>query len=179
MYEDEESWNENKFQLKPHSMEKGEEINYENKFYVDKHGEKHDIIKVIPHIQHVSQHTMFLKDKTKVENETPHWMCSKCDLDNEKRGKPSCIMCREKLDIRHFFTVRTESLALKLLQQNNNKNLQEFTSSNRGFDELINHIIKHNFIDMLIYVNSVENIAIKKNNGFISMGCRPAESRRR
>jgi len=104
---------------------------------------------------------MFLKDNTKVEKETPHWMCSKCALENETRGKPFCIMCREKLDIRDFFTVRTESLAIQLLRQDNNNTLHEFTSSNRGFDELINHIINNNFIDMLIYVNSVTNIAIK------------------
>ena len=162
MYEDEESWNENKFQLNPLSMKTGEEINYENNFYIDKYGEKHDIIKVDPRIQHVSQHTILLSDGTKLEKETPHWMCSKCNLDNEKRGNPICIMCRENLDIRDFFKVRTESLALKLLRQNNNKNLHAFTSSYKGFDEMITHIINHNFMDILIYVNSVENIAIKK-----------------
>ena len=162
VYDNENSWNENKFQLNPHSMKKGEEINYENKFYVDKYGEKHDIIRVTPRIQHISQHTMFLKDNTKVEKETPHWMCSKCALENETRGKPLCIMCREKLEIRDFFRVRTESLAIQLLRQDNNKTLHEFTSSNRGFDELINHIINNNFIDMLIYVNSVTHIATKK-----------------
>jgi hypothetical protein len=161
-YDNEVSWNENKFELDAESIKRQDYISYEKKTFVQEGGEHKNITKIDPHILHTTM--------TNQGNEIVHWMCSECAKKNEVAGKAtSCFMCRDNLPTNNITTVlnfRTESLLLKFLQQDNNKNMQTLFSTEKNGYEFLWYLVQNDFCDTVLYVNSIKKIHLDDDDCF-------------